>query len=441
MFADIAGFTAWSSQREPAQVFTLLQTIYQTFDKLAKKLGVFKIETIGDCYVAVTGLPDPQDDHAVRMARFAREIGFRMQDVVRKLEVTLGPGTGELCMRTGLHSGPVTAGVLRGEKSRFQLFGDTVNTAARMESTGVKHQIQCSTTTAELLKKGGKGYWLTKREDVVIAKGKGEMQTFWIASRARNSLTTSEHMGTNRKLSNHSSVKTSSESTFQGLPDTRSLGSSRVASEISLKTFGEENSSSEEDNGTRKPREATIARQVVRSTSSRQNRLPEDRKKRLIDWHVDMLGTLLQAIVAQRKASSNERSNLPEWKWSGRHVKDEVVEFISFPKVDPSSNSLETLAATIELRPEVMEQLRDFISTIASMYRSNAFHNFEHASHVTMCTNKLFNRKFSSSLPLLLVSCPYLFHPPPQVLWFSPMRIRKKKWRRLRTQPRSRPTP
>jgi class 3 adenylate cyclase len=442
LFADIAGFTAWSSQREPAQVFTLLQTIYQAFDKLAKKLGVFKIETIGDCYVAVTGLPDPQDDHAVRMARFAREIGFRMQDVVRRLEVTLGPGTGELCMRTGLHSGPVTAGVLRGEKSRFQLFGDTVNTAARMESTGVKHQIQCSTTTAELLQGGGKGYWLTKREDVVIAKGKGEMQTFWIATRSKNSLTTSEHRGANSiRSSDHSSVKASSESTVQGFSDTR-LESSRVASEMSLRTE-EESSSSEEDNSTRKPRVATIARQVVRSTSSKQNRPTEDRMQRLIDWHVDMLGRLLQAIVAQRKATSHEEasSNLPDWKWSGRHVADEVADFISFPKVDPNLNSLETFAATIELGPEVRQQLRDFISKIASMYRSNAFHNFEHACHVTMCTNKLFNRKFSSSLPLLLVSCPYLFHPPPQVLWFSLMRIRKKKWRRSRTQPRSTPIP
>lgn len=66
MFGDIAGFTAWSSAREPSQVFTLLETVYGVFDKLAKKQGVFKVETIGDCYLAVTGLPDPQVDHAVR---------------------------------------------------------------------------------------------------------------------------------------------------------------------------------------------------------------------------------------------------------------------------------------------------------------------------------------------------------------------------------------
>ena len=76
-------------------------------------------------------------------------------------------------MRIGLHSGPCTAGVLRGERARFQLFGDTVNTAARMESTGRAGRIHISQETAELLISSGKGAWLTKREDKIVAKGKG----------------------------------------------------------------------------------------------------------------------------------------------------------------------------------------------------------------------------------------------------------------------------
>jgi class 3 adenylate cyclase len=165
LFADIVGFTAWSSVREPTQVFILLETLYRAFDEIAKKRRVFKVETVGDCYVAVTGLPDPRKDHAIAMARFARECMLRMQVLVKKLEVTLGPDTGDLSMRMGLHSGPVTAGVLRGERSRFQLFGDTMNTAARMEHTGLRDKIQISQETADLLIAAGKTTWVTQRED------------------------------------------------------------------------------------------------------------------------------------------------------------------------------------------------------------------------------------------------------------------------------------
>jgi class 3 adenylate cyclase len=104
-------------------VFHLLESIYNAFDEIAKARKVFKVETVGDCYVAVTGLPDPQPNHAVIMARFASECLIKMGEVTRKLEKTLGPDTADLDTRIGFHSGPVTAGVLRGDKSRFQLFG------------------------------------------------------------------------------------------------------------------------------------------------------------------------------------------------------------------------------------------------------------------------------------------------------------------------------
>jgi class 3 adenylate cyclase len=180
IFADIAGFTAWSSQREPPQVFTLLETLYRSFDEVAGKLKVFKVETIGDSYMAVTGLPIPDQAHAVHMARFAYQCLLKMKNLTAELEAILGPGTSDLTLRVGLHSGAVTAGVLRGQKSRFQLFGDTVNTASRMESTGIREKIQVSQETADLLKAAGKSHWLKPREELVVAKGKGELKTFWL---------------------------------------------------------------------------------------------------------------------------------------------------------------------------------------------------------------------------------------------------------------------
>ena len=101
--------------------------MYREFDIEARKLGVFKVETVGDCYVAVTGLPDPRDDHAIVIAKYAVRCLLKFNVLTKRLEANLGPGTASLGMRFGLHSGPVTAGVLRGEKSRFQLFGDTIN--------------------------------------------------------------------------------------------------------------------------------------------------------------------------------------------------------------------------------------------------------------------------------------------------------------------------
>eukprot|EP00934_Nitzschia_sp_Nitz4_P006926 Nitzschia sp. Nitz4//scaffold53_size117307//115309//117659//NITZ4_003787-RA/size117307-augustus-gene-0.95-mRNA-1//1//CDS//3329554256//6916//frame0 len=180
MFADLAGFTKWSSTREPSQVFILLEHLYGAFDAIAARRRIFKVETIGDCYVAVAGLPEPRADHAVVMAKFAHDCNAKMTKLMSHLSVTLGPDTEYLCMRFGLNSGPVTAGVLRGQKSRFQLFGDTVNTASRMETTGKRQSIHGSQATADELIKFGKEHWLQAREDAVEVKGKGRLQTYWI---------------------------------------------------------------------------------------------------------------------------------------------------------------------------------------------------------------------------------------------------------------------
>ncbi len=258
LFADIAGFTAWSSEREPAQVFKLLETLYGAFDKVANKLGVFKIETIGDCYVAVVGLPEPRDDHAVVMAKFAVECILKMGELTKTLEPTLGPGTAELALRVGLHSGPVIGGVLRGERARFQLFGDSMNTASRMESNGKVNQIHVSKETAAFLIDGGMSEWVEKRSEMVAVKGKGGMQTYWVKPPEPKQ----------RKVLVSSSEE--ARSSKGQIPDD---------------LWGTTN--------------LDVALAVDSSLNTRE---------RLIAWNADLLEQFLQRIVARRKVSSKSQS-------------------------------------------------------------------------------------------------------------------------------------
>jgi class 3 adenylate cyclase len=114
------------------------------------------------------------------MVKFARDIISKMVNLTRDLADSMGSDTADLQMRVGLNSGSVTAGVLRGKKSRFQLFGDTMNMAARMESNGAAGKIHVSEATADELGARGKGHWVSPREDKIVAKGKGELQTYWV---------------------------------------------------------------------------------------------------------------------------------------------------------------------------------------------------------------------------------------------------------------------
>jgi class 3 adenylate cyclase len=167
LFGDIVGFTALSSHTAAADVVEMLNGLFSRFDELAQELGIEKIKTIGDCYMAVCGLPTPCTDHAVRMASMA----LRMADVTAEYGKTLGVN---LQLRIGINSGPVVAGVIGATKFIYDLWGDTVNLASRMESTGVPGCIQVTRSVYERLH----GRFDMEERGMVQVKGKGEIETW-----------------------------------------------------------------------------------------------------------------------------------------------------------------------------------------------------------------------------------------------------------------------
>jgi Adenylate and Guanylate cyclase catalytic domain len=212
-----------------------------------------------------------------------------------------------LCMRFGLHSGPVTAGVLRGEKGRFQLFGDTVNTEARMESNGARNRIHVSQETATLLEAAGKSSWIIPRDDKIEVKGKtGALQTYWLEFGKRSNPSTSSTV---------TSDNIASTDTGSGDND-----------EIWI--------------------QATLG--LTQQRSSRKNLVDlGDKVNRLVDWNTDVLCRFVKPIILY-----NERQ-------AGHRTEQDATEYV----VDPV----------------VMEQIRSFTQTIASMHQQSnrAFHNFE----------------------------------------------------------------
>lgn len=177
LFADVVGFTQLASEISAAELVVLLNRLFSMFDQLAEHHGVEKIKTIGDAYMVVAGLPTPRSDHAQAIANLAID----MQHAVAHFNVEMNQS---LSIRIGINTGPVVAGVIGLKRFIYDLWGDTVNIASRMESQGIAGVIQVSEATYECLKQ----HYLFQKRGVIQVKGKGEMTTYLLMGKSSLSL-------------------------------------------------------------------------------------------------------------------------------------------------------------------------------------------------------------------------------------------------------------
>lgn len=309
--------------------------------------------------VAATGVPEAQADHAERMCKFARISLMKINHLTKLLEKKLGPGTADLGARIGLHSGPVTAGVLRGQKARFQLFGDTMNMAARMESNGQKNKVHLSADTAKLLIDSGLADRVIQRADLVDCKGKGLVQTYWLELGSSSDSHASSYASSVQSA-------TSNETPIDVNPEVDDLDAHHHLKDIWANTG----------------LNAVLGRTEI-----------DAKLERLVDWNTEVLLNALKGVVAMHEAREQETSPISEGADTTPTgiCLDELTTIVPMPafdkeaaeRMDPSS---------IQFSDEVRREARDYVTAIASGYRKNPFHNFEHASHVILSATKLMKR-------------------------------------------------
>lgn len=173
LFADIVDFTPRASSMPPEEVVNFLNRVFTEFDRSTEQFGLEKIKTIGDAYMVAAGMPVARSDHA----QVAADMALAMLDVTRRLTREAGQ---QIDVRIGLHSGPAVAGVIGTRKVFYDVWGDTVNVASRMESSGQGGRIQVTGDTKDRL---GAEYTFEPRGDIEI-KGKGIVETYWLTGKA-----------------------------------------------------------------------------------------------------------------------------------------------------------------------------------------------------------------------------------------------------------------
>ena len=169
LFADVVDFTPWAEHRSATQVVGFLDDLFSHFDALAERYGLEKIKTIGDCYMVAGGVPTPRPDHA-------RALALMALDMLEAMHGSDGVGHEGLELRIGINSGPVVAGVIGRKRFLYDLWGDAVNTASRMESHGTPGRIQVTRGTYELLR----NEFECEPRGPIPVKGKGELEAWYV---------------------------------------------------------------------------------------------------------------------------------------------------------------------------------------------------------------------------------------------------------------------
>ena len=348
MFADIIGLETWRKKRRPNEKVHLLETIHRSMNVIAKRHGIYQVEMAGDCYVAVTGVQDVEGEHAVTMANFVCECRKRM------FEVLEGISAKGLCMRFGIHSGHVQAGLFGDESARFQLFGDTVDTTYQILMNGKPNKVHVSVETAELLNLAGKSHWLSPRKELVPVRGKGEMSTFWIKPKVCLADEESKLFAKTDASVCSESTADESEGWFEqsDIADLDRRGSAKIETIVE--------------------RNVTVLKFYLKKIQARRAVLgPFGRKPSHGEAEIGM----------------------------GDPIIEEARELVSMPLFDPSVATNTVNVDLLELPEAVESQLQLYVSSIASTYRDNLFHNAEHATYATVNMDKMIRNILASDEP------------------------------------------
>lgn len=415
VFSDIVGFTTISQTFTPMKVSQMLDRLYQAFDSLAKKHSVFKVETIGDAYMGVTNLGNNEfETHAKNACLYALDI---VEAASKILVDTDAPEKGTVQIRVGFHSGPVVSNVIGSLNPRYGLFGDTVNTASRMESNSIVGRIHCSQEAADLVMQQAPEIPVTMRGKINV-KGKGKMTTYWVGDNKKRLSTIQDHSGCELEtddllgLSNpDNDVLAVSEPDVLADSSPDVLAESEILADIghlSEESGGEEeleaksavSSIAEADDlhsssGKTKETKATdwSSMSASQDDATNLNSLSEDPVEHKIDCVSDVLLEHLKDIVASRPVNSKADPTesvmikaLEQYLGSDNTLLTEAAAPIAPPQQVAASGT----GHDAKLSFKVQQQLHRFVEVICSKHNpTTKFHNFSHATHVVLATHRL----------------------------------------------------